>query len=88
MRAHFVTDELQSGRKSLVTGFTKAVYSLWCFFSFAHVGGLLDKGEAKTLDQYSAREFHPNGLDPRRLQQKFDAYYDSLKVERSASWEM
>lgn len=57
-----------------------AVYAVWCYFSFSHLGALLDKGEAKTIDQFSARDFHPKRVNPKELLHKFDALYAPLKV--------
>ena len=57
-----------------------AIYAALHFFSFSHLGGLLDKGEEKTIDQFSARDFHPKGVNPKEMLHKFDKLYTPLKV--------
>ena len=73
-------DAAAASRESLLTKFARRAYDAWCYFSFSHVNALLDKGAARSLDQFSATEFHPKGVHPKQLLKEFNSFYAPLKV--------
>ena len=53
------------------------------FFSFSFVEPLIDKGAMGELDQFSAKEFHPD-VSTADLLKKFETNYNTVRVETSS----
>lgn len=65
---------------SLLTRLIGALSQGWSYFSFSHMAGLLDKGDAGDLDPTSAVPFHPKDANPAELQSRFESIYYDKKV--------
>ena len=70
---------------SLFRKLRRAAWLAYCFFSYSHVGPLLEKGLQNNIDELSAKEFHPRNFAAADLLNKFNAIHDPMKVTLPAT---
>ena len=70
---------------SLFKRLRRAAWLAYCFFSYSHMGPLLEKGLQNNIDELSAKEFHPSNFAAADLLDKFHSIYEPMRVPLAAT---